>query len=57
MGDLTKIQWTDASLSPWEGCTKVSPGCKHWCAEARDRRVHGEFTAGRIEGPGRRGGG
>lgn len=38
MSALTKIAWCDATLSPWEGCSKVSPGCEHCYAEARDRR-------------------
>lgn len=27
MSDKTTIEWCDISLSPWWGCTKVSPGC------------------------------
>jgi protein gp37 len=38
MSDATKIEWTDFSWSPWEGCTKVSPGCLNCYAEARDKR-------------------
>jgi len=38
MSDTTKIEWTDYSWSPWEGCTKVSPGCLNCYAEARDKR-------------------
>ncbi|MDP1580706.1 MAG: DUF5131 family protein [Candidatus Didemnitutus sp.] len=33
MGADTKIQWCDATLNPWIGCTKVSPGCKNCYAE------------------------
>lgn len=29
MSEGTPIQWTDASLSPWMGCTPVSAGCAH----------------------------
>lgn len=25
MGEKTNIQWTDATISPWDGCTKVGP--------------------------------
>lgn len=33
MSEGTKIEWCDASWSPWIGCTKVSPGCAHCYAE------------------------
>ncbi len=32
------IQWTDHTQNFWIGCTKVSPGCAHCYAEARDKR-------------------
>jgi protein gp37 len=35
------IQWTDHTFNPWEGCTKVSPGCEHCYAEARNVRFAG----------------
>lgn len=28
MAETTNIQWTDATVNPWWGCTKVSLGCK-----------------------------
>lgn len=34
----SRIQWTDHTWSPWEGCTKVSEGCAHCYAEARNHR-------------------
>jgi len=34
----SKIEWTDHTFNPWIGCTKVSPGCEHCYAEARDQR-------------------
>jgi len=48
MGAVTHIQWTDHTFNPWEGCTKVSPGCAHCYAEARDIR----FTGGKHWGKG-----
>jgi protein gp37 len=39
------IEWTDHTFNPWEGCTKVSPGCAHCYAEARNARFGGG-TAG-----------
>jgi len=37
MSDTTTIEWTDATWSPWEGCTKVSPGCNSCYAESMNR--------------------
>ena len=41
MSENTKIEWCDHTFNPWEGCTKVSAGCKNCYAEARDKRWHG----------------
>ncbi|MBE2178897.1 MAG: phage Gp37/Gp68 family protein [Chthoniobacterales bacterium] len=41
MAENTAIEWCDASLSPWWGCTKVSPACAHCYAEAIDARFAG----------------
>lgn len=41
MSENTKIEWCDHTFNPWEGCTKVSEGCKNCYAEARDKRWHG----------------
>lgn len=38
MSDNTKIEWASATWNPWEGCTKVSPGCANCYAAARNRR-------------------
>ncbi len=38
MGETTAISWCDATFNPWEGCTKVSAGCTHCYAEARNKR-------------------
>lgn len=41
------IQWTDHTFNPWEGCTKVSPGCAHCYAEARNQRFAGGANWGK----------
>lgn len=33
MGAQTEIEWADATINLWWGCTKVSPGCKNCYAE------------------------
>ncbi len=38
MGENTLIEWCDHSWGPWEGCTKVSQGCKNCYAETRAKR-------------------
>ena len=45
MADLTKIEWCDATLNLWWGCTKVSEGCKHCYADAWSKR-HGRAVWG-----------
>jgi protein gp37 len=57
MGDETKIQWTDHTFNPWIGCQRVSPGCEHCYAEARDNRFDGGMHWGpkgtrRVTSPG-----
>jgi protein gp37 len=44
----SKIEWCDHTFNPWEGCTKVSPGCANCYAEARNKR----WSAGANWGPG-----
>lgn len=41
MADKTNIEWTDATVNFWWGCTKVGPGCDHCYAEKWDNRVGG----------------
>ncbi len=41
MGETSSIEWTDATVNFWWGCTKVGPGCDHCYAEAFDKRVGG----------------
>lgn len=33
MADETGIAWTDSTMNPWIGCTKVSEGCRNCYAE------------------------
>lgn len=40
MADLSKIEWCDATLNLWWGCTKVSDGCKFCYANDWDSRYH-----------------
>lgn len=41
MADGSKIEWTDATVNFWWGCTKVGPGCDHCYAEAWAKRTGG----------------
>lgn len=41
MAENTNIEWADHTFNPWEGCTKVGPGCDHCYAEARNLRFVG----------------
>jgi protein gp37 len=41
MSKNSAIEWTDHTFNPWEGCTKVGPGCDHCYAEARNARFGG----------------
>lgn len=36
----TSIEWADYTFNAWEGCEKVSPGCKNCYAESRDKWLH-----------------
>jgi len=38
MGEKTSISWTDHTMNPWIGCTKVSAGCDNCYAESLDHR-------------------
>lgn len=48
MSATTAIEWCDATVNFWEGCTKVGPGCDFCYAADRDRRFYG----GEHWGPG-----
>lgn len=41
MGDRTTIHWTQKTWNPWQGCIKVSPGCKN-CYMYRDMTRYGK---------------
>ncbi len=41
MGELSKIQWCDATVNFWMGCQKISPGCK-FCYMFRDKYRYGQ---------------
>lgn len=41
MGEATKIQFSTATWNPWQGCIKVSPGCK-FCYMYRDKEWRGQ---------------
>jgi protein gp37 len=41
VGSESRIEWCDHTFNPWEGCQKVSPGCDHCYAEARNARFGG----------------
>lgn len=41
MGENSEIEWCDSTFNPWEGCTKVGPGCDSCYAEARNARYGG----------------
>lgn len=38
MGETSAIEWTDATVNFWWGCTKVGPGCDHCYAEGMANR-------------------
>lgn len=41
MGERSGIEWTDATVNFWWGCTKVGPGCDFCYAETTDKRYGG----------------
>jgi protein gp37 len=41
LSDHSSIEWTDATLNPVRGCTKISPGCAHCYAETFAERFRG----------------
>lgn len=41
MGENSKIAWTDHTWNPWQGCRKISEGCKN-CYMFRDKKRYGQ---------------
>lgn len=41
MGEKSAIEWTQNTWNPWQGCHKVSPGCK-FCYMYRDKERYGQ---------------
>jgi protein gp37 len=50
MTKQSSIQWTDFSWNPWQGCQKVSEGCK-FCYMMRDMNRYGRTTNVRRSSP------
>ena len=49
MGDKSKIEWTEATINPIVGCSKVSPGCLNCYAERMANRLAAMNVAGYQE--------
>ena len=54
MSENSKIEWTDHTFNPWEGCQKVGPGCDHCYAETRNARFAGGTAINWVPGAPRR---
>lgn len=50
MGQLSKIEWTEATWNPTVGCTKISPGCQNCYAETMARRLQAMGAKGYANG-------
>ena len=44
MAQNSEIEWTDASWNPWQGCEKISQGCKFCYAERLASRFGKKFS-------------
>src|ERR1051325_6878300 len=51
MSEHTKIEWCDATVNLWIGCTKVGPGCDHCYAEKLGRRFGVKWGSGAERRP------
>lgn len=38
MSENSKVESTNHTFSPWEGCQKIGPGCDHCYAKTRNGR-------------------
>jgi protein gp37 len=54
MSESSKIEWCDSTFNAWEGCTKISPGCKFCYAETRNIRFNGTRKNWGVGAPRRR---
>lgn len=43
MGEISNIEWTDATWNPWYGCHKVSPGCAYCYMDRWAKRRGSDF--------------
>jgi protein gp37 len=41
MAEISSIEWTEATWNPWQGCKKISTGCKN-CYMYRDKHRYGQ---------------
>lgn len=53
MADRTRISWTNATINPVTGCTKISPGCEH-CYAIRGSARQERFGTEQYKGSTRR---
>ncbi len=44
----SKIEWTTHTFNPWQGCTRVSPGCQHCYAETMMDKRYGKVKWGPL---------
>lgn len=52
MSENTKIEWADATVNFWAGCTKISPACDNCYAEKMAGRLWGvKWGAGKPRAP------
>jgi protein gp37 len=47
MSENRKIQWSERTCNPWEGCENIGPGRDHCYAEVRKTRFGGGIAIDR----------